>query len=267
MNSSHAQVFLGQAGWDDEDVVAFPGSMEDDGHTLVRCQLFTGRDITKEHTPGRAQGTRLVCHVSDGVFKIPVKGARVYIVIPHGMEGVAGAGLIVGVVTPGVERSGNPVEGDVTLSCSTGQGRVRIKQNGDVTLYTNQTNEEGGKPIFLRISTKGLEFYSPYGGIKMDSSGFHVTTAAGPAIDMGGLDLSSIPGIGALPPAVLGALTSYCTITAPTFHAECSQVLLGAGAVCQPAVFAPINVPLGAVPPSVLPPSAEYQSQTVYIAS
>lgn len=265
---AHGQVFLAQAGWDDTDDVFFAGTTEDDGHTLVRCQLFSGRDITKEHTPDRAQGTKMVCHVADGVFKVPVKGARVYVLVPHGMEGVAGAGVIIASVTPGPERKSNITEGEITLAGTAGQGRVRIKADGSVTLYTNDTNTDDGTAIFLRISpTKGLEFCSPFGRIKFDASGFHLVTAAGPAIDMGGVDLSAIPGIDALPPEVLGALTGYCNITAPQFHVESSMISLGPGTVFQPAVFAPLNDLLGAVPPSVLPAESSYQSQSVYIAN
>lgn len=270
MNEPHGQVFVGQAGWDDEDVVAFPGTMEDDGHTLVRCQLFSGRDVSKEHTPDRAQGTKLVCHIADHVG-VPVKGASVYMVFPHGMEGVAGAALIVGVVTPGPERKTNLTPGDKTISCVSGPARVRLKQDGSVTLFCTDDGTDDGKPIFLRISKKGLEFGSPFGNLKYNSSGFHVSTAAGPALDMGGIDLSSVPGIGALPPAVINALTGYITFTAPNFNAECSNVVLGSGATSYPVMYCPLdNFPSpnpGCVPPSAIPGTTAqmFQAQNVWI--
>lgn len=267
---AHGQVFIAQCGWHDSDDVFFAGTEEDDGHTLVRCQLFTGRDITQEHTPERAQGTKMVCHVADHVG-VPPKGATVYVVFPHGMEGVAGAGLIVASVTPGPERRTNQTAGDKTLACAVGSARVRVKQDGSVTLFTTTDGTDDGKPIFLRISKKGLEFGSPFGTIKFDSSGFHIATAAGPAIDMGGIDLSSIPGFSSLPEDVAGALTGYITLTAPTVTVEGSNVILGAGAVSYPVMYCPIdNFPSpnpGCVPPSAIPGATAqmFQAQNVWV--
>lgn len=270
-NMTHGQVFLAQAGWDDTDDVFFPGTTEDDGHTLVRCQLYSGRDITKDHTPDRAQGTKLVCHVADGVFKVPAKGASLYVIIPHGMEGVAGAGLIIASVTPGPERKSNITEGEVTLAGMAGQGRVRIKADGTVTLYTNDTNTDDGSAIFFRISTKGLEFCSPFGRFRFDASGFHIATAAGPSLDMGGVDLSGVPGIGALPGAVVNALSGYFTVTSPMFTAEAGMVRLGAGALPVPVIYTPLPATVGASPgtgiPTVVGPSPLLQySNSVYVS-
>ncbi len=263
---SHGQVFLAQSGWNDTDELFFAGTEEDDGHTFVRCQLFSGRDISQEHTPDRAQGTKLLCNVADGVFKVPVKGARVYVLIPHGMEGVPGAGVIIASVTPGVERSSNIVAGEATLSAQNGHGRIRVKADGSVTMYTSDSNAKDGSAIFLRVSPTGLEFCSPFGRFRFDRSGFHVATAGGGSLDMGGIDLSAVPGIGALPSNVTDALTGYCTITSPQFHVESSMITFGPGAVHHPATFAPLNPGIGATPPSPLPPSSVYQSQSIYFA-
>ncbi len=267
---AHGQVFLAQAGWDDTDDLFFAGTMEDDGHTLVRCQLYSGRDITKDHTPDRAQGTKLVCHVADHVA-VPPKGASLYVIFPHGMEGVAGAGVIVASVTPGPERKTNIEPGDKTIMCSSGPARVRLKQDGSVTLFCTADGTDDGDPIFLRISKKGLEFGSPFGNLKYNSSGFHVSTTAGPSLDMGGIDLSSVPGFSALPGAVTGALTGYITLTAPTVNVEGSNVILGAGATSYPIMYCPLdNFPSpnpGCLPPSAIPGATAqmFQAQNVWV--
>lgn len=90
-----SQILMGSIGWEDEDDYSFLGSEENDGHTLVRVQLFEGRDHTKTLNPDRAQGQRIICHLSGGMFRIPPKDTRVLVAIPNGMDHVVGAGLII----------------------------------------------------------------------------------------------------------------------------------------------------------------------------
>lgn len=92
--SESAQIVMGSVGWENEDEYYFLGTDENDGHTLVRVQLFEGRDPTQPLNPKRAQGHRLVCHIAGGIFRIPPKDTRVFVAIPKGMENVPGAGVI-----------------------------------------------------------------------------------------------------------------------------------------------------------------------------
>ncbi len=269
-NMSHGQVYLGQAGWDDTDELFFPGTSEDDGHTLVRCQLFTGRDITKPHDPDRAQGTKLVCHVADGVFKVPVKGASVYIIIPHGMEGVAGSGLIIASVGGGQEVNKNITPGDLIIQPpGGGQACIVMKEEkGSTTICTTDDNTKDGGVVFLRVSPTALQFIAPWGRLVFDPTGFHVSTAAGPRFDMGAIKipgLSDVPGVGDL----INAFSSYATISASAVNVKGASVFLGAGPLFNPTVHAPIKT----VPPLPLPPiqvtdfTDLKQSQSVYIAA
>lgn len=98
--SSGSKIVLGSIGWEDEDEHAFLGTADNDGHTLVRVQLFSGRDTTKDLSPTRAQGYKIVCHIPDGTFRIPPKDARCYVLLPEGMEDVPGAGIIIATVSP-----------------------------------------------------------------------------------------------------------------------------------------------------------------------
>lgn len=88
---------IGSIGYDDEDTHFDLGTTSNDGYTLVKVQLFKGRDVTQPLNPKRAQGTKLLCHINAGQ-RIPPKDTRCYIAIPPGMEQTPGAGFIVGTV-------------------------------------------------------------------------------------------------------------------------------------------------------------------------
>lgn len=94
------ELAVGSIGWEGEDEHFFLGTADNDGHTLVRVQLFSGRDISAPLNPTRAQGTKLLCHIMGGLFRIPKKDTRVYVLVPSGMEATPGAGLIIGTVEP-----------------------------------------------------------------------------------------------------------------------------------------------------------------------
>lgn len=93
-NGGEAQIVTGSVGWEDEDEYFFLGEEANDGHTLVRVQLFEGRDYTQPINPNRAQGHKIVCHLSGGLFRIPKKDTRVFVAVPKGMSHIVGAGVI-----------------------------------------------------------------------------------------------------------------------------------------------------------------------------
>lgn len=93
-DNGDAQIVQGSIGWEGEDDYVFFGTDEDDGHTLVRVQLFEGRDVTKPINPKRAQGHKIICHISSGLFRVPKPDTRVFVAIPKGMEQTPGAGVI-----------------------------------------------------------------------------------------------------------------------------------------------------------------------------
>lgn len=94
------QIEIGSIGWegDDDDSFFDMGDESNDGHTLIKVQLFRGRDHTKPLNPNRAQGHKIVCHIPAGLFRIPPKDTRCYVAIPSGMETVPGAGIIIATV-------------------------------------------------------------------------------------------------------------------------------------------------------------------------
>lgn len=91
---SGAQIVMGTVGWEGESDYFFLGTEENDGYTLVRVQLYEGRDKTKSLNPQRAQGHKIICQISSGLFRIPKPDTRVYVAIPRGMDHVPGAGVI-----------------------------------------------------------------------------------------------------------------------------------------------------------------------------
>lgn len=122
---------------------------------------------------------------------------------------------------------GNLNDAETAVFASEGEARATFKTNGAISLYTTSDNTETGKGVYLSVSPTALEFFAPWGRMVFDASGFHVVTASGARIDLGG--------IGGLP-GPLSALGSYATMTAATVKCAGSTVALGAGPVYDAAL-------------------------------
>lgn len=111
MDYESVQVSVGTVGWDDREEWYDQGSDENDGHTLVFVTLYRGKDPDVRPKAGVAHGQKIICHISDALSRIPPKGARCYVIIPHGMEDAVGAGCIVACVSksPTVQFDANRV--------------------------------------------------------------------------------------------------------------------------------------------------------------
>lgn len=153
--------------------------------------------------------------------------------------------------TRGQEIAGTLAPGETCLYGSgadgNSQGRVLIKDNGGVTLFTTDDNTATGKAVALSVAPTGMKFTAPWGSFTFDATGFHLKTKAGPRIDMGGIN---IPG---LPAALTGPLSSYITLTAGVIKNAAANVFNGAGSVFLPAVAAPA---LPIIPPGAGPMNA-----------
>lgn len=144
------------------------------------------------------------------------------------------------------------------------QGRVLIKDNGSVTIYTTDKNTVEGQAVYLRVAPDGLSFIAPWGTMTFDSTGFHLRTNAGPRIDLGGIVLpSSIP----LPEKLLSELGTYATISAGSVKLAGSTVMLGVGSVYGSALNS-ISATLTKPPPAPLTPMIDLilPSAVVYIS-
>lgn len=165
--------------------------------------------------------------------------------------------------------SGNLGPGETIIyaggKLGTSQGRLLMKDDGSVTLFTTDSNTATGNPVAFRISpTGGLEFTSQWGSMVLDQTGFHVKTKAGPRLDMGGI---TIPGV---PSAVTGAFTGYANLTAPSVQLAGANVTLGMGPILNQAVagFPSLLVGGGPAPLSLadLSASALFASNTVWVS-
>jgi hypothetical protein len=113
-SQSAGRIELGTVGWDGVDEYAFLGSGDNDGYTLVRVQLYRGRDKTKPLKKGVAQGYQIVAQIDSALFYVPPRGTRVYVALPAGMDTTKGAGVIFATVRPSPtiqfasDKSGEP---------------------------------------------------------------------------------------------------------------------------------------------------------------
>lgn len=235
MGDGDAQIVSGSIGWEDEDEYVFDGDDDNDGHTLVRVQLFEGRDNTKPINPSRAQGHKIICHLSSlNGRRCPPKDSRVFVAIPKGQENTVGAGVIFAAIEKFPKRAGNlkPDE-TVILGPDGSAARIIQKKDGTIGFVSAVGNDDANGSVVLTVGPTGLKFSSPYGSISLDVTGYHVKTKYGPRFDMGGMN---IPG---MPSQIAGALTGYCTITCPVFKADAGMVRLGSGPNYHDAIGAP----------------------------
>ena len=93
--TSPPAVEAGVIGWDGEDDVADVGTEANGGVTLIRVQLFRGKDATSDVKPGVAQGHRILARMNGfPLWAIPPKGMQCYVMFPSGFESAPGAGVI-----------------------------------------------------------------------------------------------------------------------------------------------------------------------------
>jgi hypothetical protein len=117
------------------------------------------------------------------------------------------------------------------------QGRVLLKQDGSITLYTTDTNAAGGNAVFLRVSpTNGLEFVSPWGKLSLGPNGYHCTAGAA-HVSMG--SVSGLPG-------AMAALGSYYTVIAAAVTLDSPALFLGSS--ISPLGYNPVAFGIAANP-------------------
>ena len=138
-SAAAASVVLGTIGWTDAPDVFDLGTEENDGFTLVRVQLFAGRDYTRADAPGGdavGQGHRLLCTVADhiGMFGPPRRGDRCVVLLPHGMEETAGAGVVVAIVSRAPTTQYSATRGKIDL----GPDRDLVIKARSVTLTDHE---------------------------------------------------------------------------------------------------------------------------------
>lgn len=241
-------VVLGTIGWDNAESPFDLGSEENDGFTLIRVQLFAGRDQSKDRdTSGSAQGYRLLCTVADHVqmFGPPRKGDRCYVLLPAGHEQTPGAGLVVAIVSRAPTTQYGANRGKIDL----GADRDFVIKARSVTLTTHDNKQislspEGGVQIFDETGG-GIQFKS--GAVYSVATKYNLVVQSSGTVKavmkMTDSEASMLGG-----DCMLKMKSGQCTVNGGKFVANTTLCLIGIGATA--ANFAITTVPPGSPGPS-----------------
>ncbi len=256
------QIFHGQVGWLGEDKYYDIGDESNDGHTLVRVQLYSGRDTTEPLIPHRAQGMKIVCQLSGQLYRIPPVGTRVIVAAPYGLDG-AGNGVIIATqelspnATNSVALKASRVSMDFPgqdLVISAKSVTIRDYENDFVSVgkgVTVQSSNGSGMLVKNTAIAMFLSDGSVGGGaatstIMMDTTGIKLVNGTSSFVTLsdGGFHAFGISAtlqgaatyVGATPTAVTAAANGTATVTAVAAIATYIAALTAAF-VAEPAEF------------------------------
>jgi hypothetical protein len=118
--------------------------------------------------------------------------------------------------------------GETCVYSPDGNCQTLYKIDGSIT---HQTTDSSGNNISTGVSATKVNIASaPFGQVWLDATGFHILTASGARFDLGGVNIPALSALG---------LTSYCTISAANFNANCTFIGLGS----MPGILAPCVIP------------------------
>lgn len=160
---------LGTVGWEEDDDESYfeQGTDENDGHTLVRIQLYRGRDPATPIRAGVAQGHKILACPAGPLWYIPPRGTQVLVVFPGGMESVPGAGTF---FVRGRTPAGQFGPKRVKLEVPTDYDLVLKGQRVTLTDWGNS---------FVSISPEaGIQFSNANGDVALLREGAFVVTVA-----------------------------------------------------------------------------------------
>jgi hypothetical protein len=124
----------------------------------------------------------------------------------------------------GLELFGNLADGESCVYAAgddgKAQARITLKGDGSINIYTTDTNTSDGTSVYLRVAPDELAFVAPWGRIKFDSTGLHITHASSASFDMGGITL----------PSPFDKIASYIKMQAGTVSTSSSAQSFGVGA-------------------------------------
>ncbi len=137
--------------------------------------------------------------------------------------------IIAGRDVRGQKIAGNLKDGEACAYAPGGQAKVLFKANGGLALMTTADNTETGPTVSFVMDPDGLVAEAPWGRLRFDATGFHVTTHGGAGIHAGQAGL----------PAPLDSFSSYVSLQGQLAQIEASAISHGAAAgVSEPAVKA-----------------------------
>ncbi len=150
-----------------------------------------------------------------------------------------------------LEMYGNISDGETCVYAAgedgTSQGRILLKTDGSVSLFTTSTNLSSGDSVYARVAKgtnaatgapDGFTWAAPWGTNKFDDTGFHTVHTSGAEFHLGG-----IYGM----PSPLDQISSYCKIQVGTFHVSCSGASFGVVGATPLALEIPTAAALAAL--------------------
>ena len=100
----------------------------------------------------------------------------------------------------------------------------RMTNDGQMACYCPPPAGNSSSPPFtMNVGPSGFVISGPWGSLRLDDSGFHVTTTSGASFDLGGV--AGLPG-------PLSAVSSSSTLTAGSISMH-GNTVIGAGAIGQ----------------------------------
>ena len=225
----NSELAYGTVGWPDDGGTYYEISQSnaDDGNILVRVTLFRGRDESATLDSTNAQGTPVLCTLASSFIQVPPRGTRVIVASPHPFSRNGGS-VIIAALNPNPNLVGNIKAGETNVAASMGVGRLMLKANGAVALSTKDNNKTAGNDVFRQISPTEDRFFSPWGSVLQDATGWHLRTWHGAKVDVGGLGLPA-------PFSSLGLNSSFM-VSADMINIDAALLSLGRDAGFTQAV-------------------------------
>lgn len=85
----------------------------------------------------------------------------------------------------GTSIYGSLSDGEACVYAPGAQGRVLLKADGSVSLYTTSDNTSSGQSVILKVSPSAVAIGTPWGAITMDSNGIKLGAQGGAGIQLG----------------------------------------------------------------------------------
>jgi hypothetical protein len=217
---------VGTVGWEDDQIISDLNTDPNDGITLIRVQLFRGRQATKPVTPGIAQGIKILAQLSGPLWNVPARGQRVFVAIPHGMESTPGAAVIMAMPgpAPNIQYGVNKTKMDLGPN----QDLVIKARSIALTTYSNQfisitSSETPGAPDQIVIQDHdGTGITIEDGVITIhDGTGSSVFQISETTVSV------SCAGSATSPPTCLLMSSAHCQVVSPDFICNTGGVYLG----------------------------------------
>lgn len=121
--------------------------------------------------------------------------------------------------TRGLDLLGNLRDGETSIYAAGGdgnsQGRILLKDDGSISIFTRDGNTADGKGIMFRVGADGsFSFVSPLGAMTLDSSGWMLTAGGKSVLKLGASGSVKLQGNGLC--EVAGKITCVGTNCTPT---------------------------------------------------